>query len=127
VADATNSMTTGGATLWVAIAVVLAIIVIVAFWRMFQKAGRPGWAAIIPVYNTYTLIKVAGRPGWWLLLYFIPVVNLIIHVVVCIGVAKAFGRSTVFGVVGLWLFSVIGYMMLGFGSDQYQGARPQIG
>jgi Family of unknown function (DUF5684) len=102
------------------------VVMIVAFWKVFTKAGQPGWAAIIPIYNGYVLLKIAGRPGWWLLLFFIPVVNLVISLLVAIDVAKAFGQGAAFGVVLLWLFSVIGYLMLGFGNYRYQGPATMI-
>lgn len=98
-----------------------ALLSIVAFWRVFQKAKQPGWASIIPFYNIYILLKIVGRPGWWLLLYLIPVVNVIVHIVVAVDSAKSFGKSATFGVVGLWLFSFIGYLILGFGDATYKG------
>ena len=106
------------------VGLVFAVIAIIALWRVFSKAGRPGWAAIIPIYNIYTLVKVSGNSGWFTLLYFIPIVNIIIAVIVALGVAKNFGKSGVFGIVGLFLFSIIGYLILGFGSAQYVGEKP---
>ena len=106
------------------IGLIVAVIAIIALWRVFSKAGRPGWAAIIPIYNIYTLVKVSGNSGWFTLLYFIPIVNIVIAVIVALGVAKNFGKSGVFGIVGLFLFSVIGYLILGFGSAQYVGEKP---
>ena len=103
------------------IGLVLAIIYIIAMWKMFVKAGRPGWAAIIPFYNLYIILKIAGKPGWWLLLFIIPVVNIIIHAFVSVGLAKAFNRSPAFGIILLWLFSFIGYLILGFGKSVYSG------
>lgn len=100
-----------------------AILYVVSMWRIFTKAGRPGWAAIIPFYNMYTLLKVAGRPGWWLILLLIPFVNVVVLLIVSLDVAKAFGKSTLFGVVGLWLFSVIGYAILAFSHDKYLGPK----
>lgn len=94
---------------------------IVAAWKIFAKAGEAGWKAIIPFYNLYILLKIVGRPGWWLILYFIPFINLVISLVVAIDLAKSFGKSDVFGVVGLWLFSIIGHLMLAFGSAEYKG------
>lgn len=99
----------------------LAIVGIVALWKTFEKAGHPGWAAIIPIYNIYVLLKVAGRPGWWLILLLIPFVNFIVYIVVSLDVAKNFGKSAAFGIIGLWLFSFIGYLILGFGDAKYQG------
>jgi Family of unknown function (DUF5684) len=110
------------------IGLVVAVFMIVALWRVFSKAGQPGWAAIIPFYNIYVLCKVAGRPGWWLVLYIIPIVNIVISIIVSLDLAKAFGKSGAFGFFGLWLFGIIGYPILGFGGATYQGraaAAPQ--
>jgi hypothetical protein len=94
------------------------VLVIASFWKVFTKAGQPGWAAIVPIYNAYILLKIAGRPGWWLLLYFIPLVNLVIAILVSIDVAKAFGKGGGFG-VGLLFLSFIFYPILGFGDAAY--------
>ena len=101
----------------------LAIVGIVALWKTFLKAGKPGWGALIPIYNVYLLVKVAGRPGWWLLLYLIPIVNLIVHIVISLDIAKAFGKSAAFGIIGLWLFSFIGFLILGFGDAKYTAPK----
>lgn len=103
---------------------IFAILVIAGLWKTFQKAGRPGWTAIVPFYSLYIMIKIAGKPGWWLLLYFIPIVSLVIHIIVSINFAKAFGRSTAFGLVMVWLFLPIGALMLGFGKSTYKGGTP---
>ncbi|MFD9704706.1 DUF5684 domain-containing protein [Lentzea sp. NPDC059081] len=103
------------------------VFAIVVMWKTFTKAGQPGWAAIIPIYNFYVWLKIAGRPGWWLILMLIPVVNIIISVIVSIDFAKSFGKDTVFGVVGLWLFSLIGYAILAFGGAQYHGPAALAG
>jgi hypothetical protein len=97
------------------------VLMIGAMWKIFSKAGQPGWTAIIPIVNTYFLCKVAGRPGWWVILMLIPFVNLIIWIILCIDVAKNFGRGAGFG-VGLLLLPIIFFPILGFGSAQYQGA-----
>lgn len=103
------------------VSLALSLIVIVGLWGVFSKAGRPGWAAIIPFYNLYVLLKVAGRPGWWLVLFLIPLVNIVIWLMVALDMAKAFGRSAAFGVFGLWLFAFVGYPILGFGDARYLG------
>jgi hypothetical protein len=102
---------------WLAVGVVI----IVGGWKMFEKAGQPGWAIIIPIYNAYILLKIAGRPGWWLILYLIPVVNFVIAIIVAIDIARSFGQSAVFGFFLLFLLCGIGYLILGFGDYQYQG------
>ena len=100
---------------------VVALIAIIAYWKIFTKAGEAGWKSIIPFYNIYTLLKIIGRPGWWLLLFFVPFVNFVISLVVAIDLAKSFGKSDAFGVIALWLFSLVGFLMLGFGSAEYKG------
>jgi hypothetical protein len=94
---------------------------IIGIWKVFVKAGQPGWAALIPIYNTYILVKIAGRPWWWLLLFLIPLVNIAIAIVVAIDIAKAFGQSALFGVLLLFVLSGIGYLVLGFGDYRYIG------
>jgi hypothetical protein len=105
------------------IALALVVLIIASFWTVFTKAGQPGWAAIVPIYNLYILLKIAGRPGWWLVLYIIPGVSLVIAIIVAIDVAKAFGKGAGFG-VGLALLAPIFYPMLAFGDAQYQSAPP---
>lgn len=100
----------------------IAVLLIIAVWKIFTKAGKPGWASIIPFYNIYVLLQIVGRPGWWLLLYFIPFVNFVIMIIVALDLAKSFGKSALFGVFGLLLFSIVGYPMLAFGSAKYVGA-----
>jgi len=102
---------------WLAVGVVI----IVGGWKMFEKAGQPGWAIIIPFYNAYIMLKIAGRPGWWLILYLIPLVNFVIAIIVAIDIAKSFGQSAVFGFFLLFWLCGIGYLILGFGDYQYQG------
>jgi len=100
---------------------VIALVFIIAMWKVYTKAGQPGWAILIPIYNVYILLKLAGRPGWWVILYFIPLVNLVIAILVAIDVAKSFGQSAAFGVILLFLLCGIGYLMLGFGNYTYVG------
>jgi len=102
--------------------VMLAIVVVtmVIQWKVYVKAGQPGWAAIIPIYNIYVLLQIIGRPTWWLLLLFVPFVNLIALVIIQIDVAKSFGKDVLFG-IGLLVLQPIFYGILAFGDAQYQG------
>jgi hypothetical protein len=109
------------------ISLIFAVIGIIIMWKVNTKAGQPGWAAIIPIYNIYVWLKIAGRPGWWLILMLIPFVNIVMSVIVSIDIAKSFGKDAVFGVVGLWLFSLIGYAILAFGNAQYRGPAALAG
>ncbi len=112
--------TGGGSPIGGLIGALLAIFFIVTVWRIFTKAGQPGWAAIIPFYNYYVMLKVVGRPGWWLLLYLIPIVNIVILIIVCIDLAKVFGKSGGFA-AGIILLPFIFLPILAFGDAQYQG------
>lgn len=105
------------------IMLVFALIALVGCWKLFTKAGKPGWAAIIPIYNSFVLMQIIKKPWWWLLLLFIPFVSLIITLVISIELAKAFGKSTIFGVILLWLFP-IGILILGFDKSKYQWGTP---
>lgn len=71
------------------------VLVIAGMWGVFSKAGQPGWAPIIPFYNTIVLLRVVGKPWWWLLLVFIPVVNIVVGVIVGVDLAKSFGKGQV--------------------------------
>ncbi len=106
----------------VLIELVLAILILAGLWKTFEKAGLPGWGAIVPIYNAYLMLKIAGRPGWWLLLYLIPCVNVIIAIVVVLDIAKNFGKGAAFG-LGLFILPFVFYLILGFGDARYLGAK----
>jgi Family of unknown function (DUF5684) len=108
----------GGVALIIWLLVVL--LAIVSLWKVFSKAGQPGWASIIPIFNLYIWCKAVGRPGWWVILMFIPFVNFIIFIIVSIDMAKSFGKGVGFG-VGLAFLGIIFLPILAFGSAQYQG------
>ena len=96
------------------------ILMIACWWKIFTKAGHPGWAAIIPIYNFIVWCNIVGRPWWWILLLLIPFVNFIILIILMIDLAKSFGKGVGFG-IGLLLVAVIFFPILGFGSAPYQG------
>ena len=108
------------------VGLLIALLLIVAMWKVFTKAGQPGWASIIPIYNLYIWCKIVGRPGWWILLMLIPFVNIIVGIILCIDMAKSFGNGAGFG-IGLALLGVIFIPILGFGSAQYQGPSASAG
>ena len=107
-----------GAFLIVILAV--AVFVIAAMWKVFTKAGQPGWAAIVPIYNYVIMLKIVGRPLWWVVLMFVPLVNLVIGIMIHLELAKSFGKGTGFG-VGLILLGFIFFPILGFGDARYVG------
>lgn len=102
------------------IGLAICVLIIAAMWKVFTKAGHPGWACLIPIYNIYVLCKIAGRPGWWLLLMLIPLVNFIIAIILCIDIAKSFGKGVGFA-LGMVFLGFIFWPILGFGSAQYHG------
>ena len=96
------------------------VLAIVALWKIFEKAGEPGWAAIIPFYNIYTLFKITWGNGWKFLLLLIPIANIVFLILTMVKLAKAFGKSGGFA-VGLIFLSVIFYCILAFDQSQYLG------
>lgn len=115
---------TPGPLFWI-FEIVLSIIIIAATWKIFSKAGQPGWAAIIPIYNLFVWCKIVGRPAWWILLLLICFP--IFYIILCIDLAKSFGKGVGFA-IGLILLSIIFFPILGFGSATYQGpsAAPKM-
>jgi len=105
--------------LFIVVPLLFALVTIAGMWKVFTKAGQPGWAAIIPLYNVYVLVtEVAGRDLLWVILGIVVPLALVVPL---IDVAKAFGKGTGYG-VGLWLLGPIFFPLLGFGSARYQGA-----
>jgi len=92
----------------------------VAAWMVFIKAGKPGWGALVPFYNFYLLLQIAGKPVYWVLLLFVPVVNIFIVAATHFALAERFGQSRAFG-WGLVFLPHIFYMIIGYGDAEYQG------
>jgi Family of unknown function (DUF5684) len=100
---------------WAAVA-----ITVVSYWRMYEKAGRPGWASVVPIYNLVVLLQICGKPVWWVILYFIPFLNLVVAVLCCFAVAEKFGKDKAFG-LGLALLPFIFAPLLAFGDAVFIG------
>lgn len=125
--DESISYTTGAATSdsgsglggFLGYTIVLAII-LASMWRLFTKAGKPGWAALIPFYNIFVLLEIVGRPVWWLVLMLIPFVNVVAAIILANDTSKAFGKGL--GTTLLLIFlPFIGYPLLAFGDAVYVG------
>ena len=97
---------------------VIAVIMIVANWKIYTKAGKPGWASIVPFYNMYVMYEIAGMNGWMFLLTFIPIVNIVIQIMLYLNLSKKFGKSTGFA-IGLILLNPIFLLLLAFGNAEY--------
>jgi len=100
-------------------------VMIASLWKIFTKAGEPGWAAIVPIYNIIILLKIVGRPWWWFILMLIPLVFIIFAIIVALDLAKAFGKGVGFA-VGLILLPIVFYPILAFGDAQYGGAKKAV-
>ena len=96
----------------------LLLVFAAGLWKTFTKAGKPGWACLVPIYNVFVLLQIAGRPAWWFLLMLLPFVNFFVALVVVMDIAKAFGKGVGFG-LGLFFFGFLFYPILGFGDSRY--------
>ncbi|MCB0911101.1 MAG: hypothetical protein KDB60_05725 [Propionibacteriaceae bacterium] len=103
---------------------VLAVLMIVAMWKIFTKAGEPGWYSIIPFLNVFVLFRIAGLSPWLFLLLLIPLVNIVIAIMLALKLGAAFGKSGVWSFFLLVVFATIGYLILGYGSAEYR--RPTL-
>jgi hypothetical protein len=99
---------------------IIGILFLISLWKIFTKAGKPGWAAIVPIYDIIVLLEVVGRPVWWVVLFIIPFANIFVGIQLSVDLAKSFGKTTGFA-LGLIFLSPIFYPMLAFGSAQYAG------
>ena len=116
-----SSNSSGGAGIaWLIFALVVYLVGALPLMGVFGKARQPGWAAFIPIYNLYVLLKTVGRPGWWLILYLIPIVNLVITIIVWNDLSTAFGHGAGF-TIGLFFLSWIFLLILWLGSSTYSG------
>ena len=111
---------------YLAVLLVVYILVVIAMWKVFTKAGKPGWASLIPVYNMVVMYQIVGLNPWLLLLYLIPVVNwiaaLVLSIMQNVKLAKVFGKSTGFA-IGLIFLNPIFLLILGFGDAKYVGCE----
>lgn len=112
----------GGAAALIGGLVFLAITIffIATAWKINTKAGKPGWACLVPIYNVIVMLQIVGRPLWWIVLLIIPLVNLVIAIIVVVDLAKSFGKSVGFA-MGMLFLGFIFYPILAFGSAQYVG------
>jgi hypothetical protein len=108
----------GGSSVGLIIELIAGIVAIIGLWKLFVKAGEPGWGAIVPIYNSCLIFKLGGKPMWWILLLFIPVVNIVIYILAMIGLSKNFGRGGGTA-AGLIFLPTIFMLILGFGSAEY--------
>jgi len=95
------------------------ILVVAGLWKTFTKAGEPGWPSIIPILNWYYMVKISGRPGWWFLLFFVPILNIVVWLMVALDTVYAFGKTSLYGIL-LFFLPWVMYLVLGFSEAAYQ-------
>ena len=114
-----DAASSGTVTAILAIAIVWIVFVLVAGWKMYVKAGQPGWFSLIPILNVFGLLLIARRPLWWFFLMLIPLVNIVVIAVVYYDIARSFRRGLGTALL-LLLLTPIAYLILGFGSARYE-------
>lgn len=120
ITDAEAAAAAGGAAVFLIFGLIGYVVASLGLMGVFTKAGRPGWAAFVPVYNMVVLLQVVGRPLWWLVLLLIPGVNVVALIVIYHDLSKSFGHEAGF-TVGLVLLSVVFLWILWLGSSTYRG------
>ena len=106
--NTSSGMGAGAGIAFFLLAVVVYLFYGYCYGRIFQKAGRPLWEGFVPIYNYYVMLKIIGRPGWWLILYLIPIVNIVITVLVYYDLSRSFGKGVGF-TLGLCLLTGLGF------------------
>jgi hypothetical protein len=112
---AAAAMGAGMMIVWCAVV----LLMVISLWKIFTKAGKPGWAAIIPIYNLIVLVEICCKPIWWFILLLIPFVNFIVAIILFIELAKRFGKGIGYA-FGLLLLGIIFFPMLAFSDAKYQ-------
>jgi hypothetical protein len=99
---------------------VVIVVYFASWWKLFEKANKPGWMGIVPILNIIVLCGIVGRPAWWVVLFLIPCVNIVFIILLWIDVAKSFGKDPVYA-VGLILLGIVFFPLLAFGDSKYVG------
>jgi len=97
----------------------LFLLLVVSMWKVFAKAGKPGWAAIVPIYNIVVMLEITGKPLWWIVLFFIPLVNFVAAILLSLALAEKFGKGAGFG-IGIAFLSFVFLPILAFGDARYK-------
>ena len=102
------------------------IFMLIVYWKIFTKAGKPGWGVLIPIYNIILILEIVRRPGWWIILVLIvPFANIVCSIIIIFDLAKSFGKGAGFG-FGMLFLGIIFYPILAFGSSQYTPIKREI-
>lgn len=100
---------------------VVLVICIVGMWKLFEKAGKPGWACLIPFYREWLLMEILGFPGYYFLIMFVPFVGFLFALYCMYKLPLVFGKDMIWGIAAIFLAPLV-MLALGFGDAQYQGS-----
>ncbi len=103
---------------------IILIIAIASYWKIFEKAGEPGWAIFIPIYNLILMYKIAGKPWWWIFSLLIPVVNIVCIIIMINEISKSFGHGIGF-TLGIIFLPIVFLPILAFGDSKYRPIREE--
>jgi uncharacterized membrane protein YhaH (DUF805 family) len=121
-----DGLSAGALAAIIVVAAILLVLHIAGFWKTLEKGGEPGAFSLLFLISCLypiaylPMARLTGRPGWWVVLLYIPLVNLVVLAILSIDIARSYGKGTGFG-IGLWLLPFVFYPMLGFGDARYQG------
>lgn len=118
--DAAVAAVAAGSIVYSLVMLAIAVVALIGLWKVFEKAGKPGWGAIVPFYNLYCLFEMSFGTGWLFLLMFVPCVGQIMLIIMWVKLAVAFDKGVGFG-IGILFLPFIFLPMLGFGDAQYVG------
>ncbi|WP_257666527.1 DUF5684 domain-containing protein [Parapedobacter tibetensis] len=120
--DSMNGLGAGMGIGAVILYLAILILYIAGLWKMFEKAGKPGWAAIIPIYNFIVIAEIVGKPIWWgVVAALVPCVNIVFTIWLLNLLMKSFGKEVPLWTILTVLFGFITIPIIGFGSDKYIG------
>jgi len=110
----------GAGVAMIIVYLLIAVVLIVSYWKIYVKAGKPGWAAIVPIYNIIVLLEIVKKPVWWIVLFFIPCANIVALVLVSLEFVKVFGKPSWHAVLMI-LLGVIYAPYIAFSDAKYVG------
>jgi hypothetical protein len=123
VEDLHQAIGAGLALIVVALAAAFTIFSIAGAWKLFEKGGQPGWGIFVPIYNAILLVRIVGLQDWFFLLFLVPGVNIVAHIIVSMELGKRFGRGPAF-TIGIVLLPALFYALLGFDRSVYTPPPP---
>jgi len=111
-----------GAGIIIFIYIAIIALFVASEWKVYSKAGKPGWACLVPIYNIIVLLEIVKKPLWWFLLLMVPIVNLVVLIIITHRLSVSFGKGGGF-TAGLILLPIICYPILAFGDANYDANR----